>query len=790
MYGLHSMRIQKQTYYGLTEQAGPWSLTSKDKQRLKEKDPLWLGGGNPAGGRKHAGHANWLVAVSYPTLSDNTQIGLAQFKSYPSVTTRGNTVYDKLPYLSDRQERRNFNRGIFGQPSTDTGFLPGTGAQAPGFNQRPPGAPGIMPGPALPPGANMQDFSGQTPGGGPGVDQGAQTNPPAPPPVTGSMGTQSVVQSAGVQTQTRGLGESGPSDSFPDLTAFWTQYENDGETVDMGTMTVDNGVVQSFRDMGVQVDPEELYLENGRITLQTQTPSGGSMVEGGTQTESTMTAEGSTQTRTPLSLNQIRQARQARQPRRPTTVEWGTQTDQPPDGGGGGGSRRSSSSSDSSDGQGPSGAAGAGAVSQMDWVNTAMNNNGPWVAQFAAVTTLNNLLSAGITRERATDIATAVYNNAINLSGSAVSGIGALAEASVNTIAAGLRGATPHAVTLSTAIGSFIGDNLMAATRGFTASAAYSGGGMIGLVEVARDASRIGYRQVGGLARGVVRLNAMALQQLRWGLQDMANRAANDPGLITYISQRDRRDSGFQESAGTQANVPSVVPNPPVRRSARLQGQQVDYSGMDVNSEGSAYATESQVSSHGTVIPQGRVRNLETRYTQPVGAPRNPNAAYRGPGNATQNTVTPGPVNQANDVSIVSEMSYQSVSSSVQRGGVPVIPVGGGDAANILNEDEVRRMVELAQRNPLADPLTRMEVEAQQQANAMKKSGGGGGRPRFGQAPPTPEPSQASSSRSIQRPPVQAPLSAPPTEASSSRAGARRRSSEASSQRTVRQRRQ
>lgn len=64
------------TFYGLVIQNGPSRSSRIDVQRRKMQDPLWLGGGVGAGGRDHAGNANWLTENQYPTLSDATLIGL------------------------------------------------------------------------------------------------------------------------------------------------------------------------------------------------------------------------------------------------------------------------------------------------------------------------------------------------------------------------------------------------------------------------------------------------------------------------------------------------------------------------------------------------------------------------------------------------------------------------------------------------------------------------------------------------------------------------------------------
>jgi len=84
------MQNTRTSYYGLVKQNGPFSLTPQDRKHLREPGnaPIILGGGNPAGTALHAGHANWLMAISYPDLSDGRLSGQINFTSYPSVKSQ------------------------------------------------------------------------------------------------------------------------------------------------------------------------------------------------------------------------------------------------------------------------------------------------------------------------------------------------------------------------------------------------------------------------------------------------------------------------------------------------------------------------------------------------------------------------------------------------------------------------------------------------------------------------------------------------------------------------------
>lgn len=50
-------------FWGLVMQNGPWPETPEDVARKSEKDIKWEGGGVPAGGREHAGHAEWYAQM-------------------------------------------------------------------------------------------------------------------------------------------------------------------------------------------------------------------------------------------------------------------------------------------------------------------------------------------------------------------------------------------------------------------------------------------------------------------------------------------------------------------------------------------------------------------------------------------------------------------------------------------------------------------------------------------------------------------------------------------------------
>jgi hypothetical protein len=111
MYGNKVMLTQG--YYGLVKQNGPWKLTPQDRIRLAQRDPISFGGGNPAGGTAHAGHANWMTTVSYPNRADGMS-GLADFSSYPSVIDQGAFPSNRRNALSaqTRDRTRAFVRGI------------------------------------------------------------------------------------------------------------------------------------------------------------------------------------------------------------------------------------------------------------------------------------------------------------------------------------------------------------------------------------------------------------------------------------------------------------------------------------------------------------------------------------------------------------------------------------------------------------------------------------------------------------------------------------------------------
>ena len=50
-------------FWGLVIQNGPWPETPLDIEHKYEKDIKWQGGGVPAGGREHAGHAEWYAQL-------------------------------------------------------------------------------------------------------------------------------------------------------------------------------------------------------------------------------------------------------------------------------------------------------------------------------------------------------------------------------------------------------------------------------------------------------------------------------------------------------------------------------------------------------------------------------------------------------------------------------------------------------------------------------------------------------------------------------------------------------
>lgn len=50
-------------FWGLVVQNGPWPETPLDLEHKYERDIKWQGGGVPAGGREHAGHAEWYAQL-------------------------------------------------------------------------------------------------------------------------------------------------------------------------------------------------------------------------------------------------------------------------------------------------------------------------------------------------------------------------------------------------------------------------------------------------------------------------------------------------------------------------------------------------------------------------------------------------------------------------------------------------------------------------------------------------------------------------------------------------------
>ena len=48
------------TYWGLTQQDGPWKTTRQDKKNSAEKPKVARGGGVGVGGTVHAGNGNWV----------------------------------------------------------------------------------------------------------------------------------------------------------------------------------------------------------------------------------------------------------------------------------------------------------------------------------------------------------------------------------------------------------------------------------------------------------------------------------------------------------------------------------------------------------------------------------------------------------------------------------------------------------------------------------------------------------------------------------------------------------
>ena len=139
----------KSTYYGLVEQNGPWTLTRKDKERLRQRDPLFLGGGNPAGGRAHAGHASWLVTTGYPHRSDGFS-KQAEILNYPKAE-KGPDYRSIVSKGSDYRNRVKYNKGVFGIPPGGSPFLKGPRAPGPGSSLQPPS--GFFPVQGLAPGS-------------------------------------------------------------------------------------------------------------------------------------------------------------------------------------------------------------------------------------------------------------------------------------------------------------------------------------------------------------------------------------------------------------------------------------------------------------------------------------------------------------------------------------------------------------------------------------------------------------------------------------------------------------
>lgn len=140
----------KQSYYGLVKQNGPWTLTPRDRQHLKERDAVYFGGGIPAGGTKHAGHANWMTSVAYPHRSDGLSANV-DFTSYPSVKVTGKYTSSRLNAMSLglRDRARALARGIGpvqGPPGLPVRQQPGAPGQPPTL-QGPPSAPDVVSGP-------------------------------------------------------------------------------------------------------------------------------------------------------------------------------------------------------------------------------------------------------------------------------------------------------------------------------------------------------------------------------------------------------------------------------------------------------------------------------------------------------------------------------------------------------------------------------------------------------------------------------------------------------------------
>lgn len=134
------------SFYGLVKPNGPWNLTPRDRKRLREEPALDVGGGVPAGGTLHAGHANWLVAVAYPNLSAPVSNHNIDFTSYPSVLSTPRDVKSTAGYLGYRGRAKQYYKGLVpGQaapPGQRVSVQPPAGAGGPGAP--PPTQPGMM----------------------------------------------------------------------------------------------------------------------------------------------------------------------------------------------------------------------------------------------------------------------------------------------------------------------------------------------------------------------------------------------------------------------------------------------------------------------------------------------------------------------------------------------------------------------------------------------------------------------------------------------------------------------
>ena len=102
-YVLYSM--PRTPYYGLVVQNGPYSVSKYRNQ----KDHYWQGGGIPAGGRQHAGHANWLQVMQYPTRAAYQSKGLPKAKALPEPTD-----WDSVITLSPHEYALKLSRGVLG----------------------------------------------------------------------------------------------------------------------------------------------------------------------------------------------------------------------------------------------------------------------------------------------------------------------------------------------------------------------------------------------------------------------------------------------------------------------------------------------------------------------------------------------------------------------------------------------------------------------------------------------------------------------------------------------------